>query len=63
MLGDAARESGEPAHNRVAAAPEFDRLPGRPVGRAEPIVTVNDEMVTLAAVPSENAKVRIYRIE
>jgi hypothetical protein len=57
------RESRAPAENRVAAAPEFDRLLGRPVAPVEPAVMVNDEMVTLAAVQSENAKVRIYRIE
>jgi hypothetical protein len=54
---------GEPAENRVAAAPEFGRLLGRPVERAEPAVTLNDEAVTLAAVQSENPKVRIYQIE
>jgi hypothetical protein len=47
----------------VAAAPEFDRLLGRPVAPAEPAVTLNDETVTLAAVQSENPKIRIYRIE
>jgi hypothetical protein len=57
------RESGVPAENQVAAAPEFDRLLGRPVAPAEPAVTLNDEMVTLAAVQSQNPKVRIYRIE
>jgi hypothetical protein len=57
------RESGTPAENRVAAAPEFDRLLGRPVAPADPAVTLNDEMVTLAAVRSENPKIRIYRIE
>jgi hypothetical protein len=57
------RERGAPAENRVAAAPEFDRLLGRPVAPAEPAVTLNDETVTLAAVQSENPKIRIYRIE
>jgi hypothetical protein len=47
----------------VAAAPEFDRLLGRPVELAQPAVTLNDEMVTLAAVPSENPKIRIYQIQ
>jgi len=63
VLSDAGREGGQPAENRVAAAPEFDRLLGRPVERAEPAVTLNDETVALAAVQSENPKVRIYRIE
>ena len=57
------RESGAPSENRVAAAPEFDRLLNRPVAPAELAVTLNDEMVTLAAVRSENPKIRIYRIE
>jgi hypothetical protein len=47
----------------VAAAPEFDRLLGRPVERADPSVTLNDETATLAAVPSENPKIRIYQIQ
>jgi hypothetical protein len=51
------------AENRVADAPEFDRLLGRPAALAEPAVTLNDEMVTLAAVQSENPKIRIYQIQ
>jgi hypothetical protein len=63
VLNDADRNSGDSAENLVAAAPEFDRLLGRPVERADPSVTLNDEMVTLAAVPSENPKIRIYQIQ
>ena len=62
-LNDRARDHGAPGESLVAAAPEFDRLLGRPVMPVEPAVTLNDETVTLAAVPSENAKVRIYQIE
>ena len=62
-LNDRARDGGAPAENRVAAAPEFDRLLGRPLAPSEPAVTLNDEAVTLAAVQSQNAKVRIYQIE
>jgi anti-sigma-K factor RskA len=58
-----ADRKGAPAENRVAAAPEFDRLLGRTIEVAEPAVTVDDEMVTLAAVETQNAKIRIYRIE
>jgi hypothetical protein len=47
----------------VAAAREFDRLLGRPVERSEPAVTLNDQMVTLAAVQSENPKIRMYQIQ
>jgi hypothetical protein len=57
------RESSAPGENRVATAPEFDRLLGRPLAPAEPAVTLNEQSVTLAAVQSENPKIRIYRIE
>jgi hypothetical protein len=63
VLNDADRNSVDSAENLVAAAPEFDRLLGRPVERADPSVTLNDETATLAAVPSENPKIRIYQIQ
>jgi hypothetical protein len=63
VLNDADRTSVDSAENPVAAAPEFDRLLGRSVELADPSVTLNDEMVTLAAVPSENPKIRMYQIQ
>jgi hypothetical protein len=63
VVPSARRESGAPAENPVAAAPEFDRLLGRPVELADPAVTLNEQSVTLAAVRSENPKIRIYQIE
>jgi hypothetical protein len=63
VVNNADRDSGDSAENPVAAAPEFDRLLGRPVERADPAVTLNDQSVTLAAGHSENPKIRIYQIQ
>jgi hypothetical protein len=63
VLSDAERNSVDSAENLVAAAPEFDRLLGRPVELADPAVTLNDQSVTLAAIPSENPKIRMYQIQ
>ncbi|HEY7671053.1 MAG TPA: hypothetical protein VIC71_02465 [Gammaproteobacteria bacterium] len=61
VLNDVGRSGS--AENRVAAAPEFDRLLGRPLNHVEPAVTLNDQPVILAAVQSDNPKVRIYQIQ
>jgi hypothetical protein len=63
VLNDADRTNVNSAENPVAAAPEFDRLLGRPVERTEPAITLNDQSVTLAAIPSENPKIRMYQIQ
>jgi hypothetical protein len=63
ILNDVGRSSVDSPENQVATAPEFDRLLGRPMEPTEPAVTLNDEMVTLAAVQSENPKVHMYQIQ
>jgi hypothetical protein len=63
VLKDAGRSSVDSPENQVARAPEFDRLLGRPVEPAAPAVTLNDQSVTLAAVPTENPKIRMYQIQ
>jgi hypothetical protein len=63
VLNHAGQSNVDSPENQVAAAPEFDRLLGRPTAPTEPAVTLNDQMVTLAAVPSENPKIRMYQIQ
>jgi hypothetical protein len=46
----------------VYNAPEFDRLLGRPAQAAELTATVNDQMVTVTEVATQNANVRIYSL-
>lgn len=43
-------------------APAFDRLLGRPLQIAELTATIDQQPSTLTALESQNAKVRIYRI-
>jgi hypothetical protein len=63
VLNDADRNSSDSRENPVAAAPEFGRLLGRPVERVDPAVTLNDQSVALAAVQSDNPKIRIYQVQ
>ena len=46
----------------VYNAPEFDRLLGRQPQAAELTATVNDQMVTVTEVATQNANVRIYSL-
>lgn len=46
----------------VYNAPEFDRLLGRQPQTAELTATVNDQMVTVTEVATQNANVRIYSL-
>jgi len=46
----------------IYEAREFDRLLGRSTAQAELSVAINDEPVSVAEIPSANARVRIYEI-
>ena len=46
----------------VYNAPEFDRLLGRQAQAAELTATVNDQMVTVTEVATQNTNVRIYSL-
>jgi len=63
MFGDPP-ELGTDAQARVDVynAPEFDRLLGRQAQAAELTATVNDQMVTVTEVATQNANVRIYSL-
>jgi hypothetical protein len=46
----------------IYAAPELDRLLGRPAQPTELVVTVNAEVATVTELATTNEKVRIYRV-
>jgi hypothetical protein len=57
VAADAARSAG------IYAAPEFDRLLGRPQRPAALSVTLNERAASVVEIETANEKVRIYRIE
>ena len=52
----------EPVQIVVFDSPEFDRLLGRPMQQVETTVKIDDEPVTLAAVPVKTPGIRIYQV-
>jgi tRNA G37 N-methylase TrmD len=52
----------EPAATIAFDSPEFDRLLDRPMQQVETTVTINDEPVTLSAVPAKTPGIRIYEV-
>ena len=46
----------------IYAAPQLDRLLGRPVRPTELVVTVNAEVATVTEIATANDRVRIYRV-
>ena len=62
--GDSALQSVEDPQRTVAlyAAPEFDRLLGRPPQPVELTVTINERTASVVELETANQKVRIYQI-
>jgi hypothetical protein len=52
----------EPEIAVIFDAPELDRLLGRPMQRVETTVMIDDEPVTLSALPVTKPGIRIYEV-
>ena len=52
----------EPETIMVFDSPEFDRLLGRPMQQVEPTVKIDDEPVSLSAIPVKTPGIRIYEV-
>jgi len=62
MLVLAPPDVAEPATTIVFDAPEFDRLLGRPLQQVETTAMIDDEPVTLSAMPVTTPGIRIYEV-